>query len=74
METTEDGRTILAEEGSGVEDPVADALHINSTKYEEEVQEQLARKKIPIVAPVKGISRQEYVDGMLRPDEEFKTV
>ncbi len=60
LETDENGKTILAEEGMGVSDRVMEELTINKTKYDKQVQEQRARKKIDIVTPVQGISREEY--------------
>ena len=74
LETDENGKTILAEDGIGVSDRVMEELTINKTKYDKQVQEQRARKKIDIVTPVQGISRQEYQKGMLRSDEYFKDV
>jgi len=46
-------------------------LEIKSTEYYKKVQEKKDRKKVPVVVPVQGISRQEYVEGMLRPEEKF---
>ena len=74
LETDANGNTILAEEWVGVSDKVMEELKINKTKYDKQVQEQRARKKIDIVTPVQGISREEYKKGMLRSDEYFKNV
>ena len=74
METDADGNTILAEDGMGVEDPVMQELAIKASKYQKQVQDQRARKKIDIITPVQGISRDEYKDGMLRSDEYFKNM
>lgn len=71
LETTADGKTVVAEQ---VEDPTMDELTVNSTRYQKQVQEQRARKKIDIVAPIQGISRKEHVDAMLKPDEHYKDV
>jgi len=38
------------------------------------VSDQRARKKIDIITPVQGISRDEYKEGMLRSDEHFKNM
>lgn len=62
----------MAEEVSGVDDRTMDDLAINSTNYQKQVQEQRARKKIEIVAPVQGISRKEFQNSMLGPEEMFK--
>ena len=74
LETTADGKTILAEEGMGVDDPVMHELEIKSTRYQKKVQEQRARKKLEIVTPIQGISRAEYEESMLKPNELFKDV
>ena len=62
------------DEEGGVDDRVADELEIRSSKYERTVQEQRARKKVDMPTNVQGISRDEYVKGMLRDDERFRDV
>lgn len=74
METDADGNSVLSEDGIGVEDKVMEDLEIRSTTYQKAVQEQRDRKKIKIITPVQGISRAEYEDGKLRPDEHFKDI
>lgn len=74
LETTADGKTILAEEGMGVADPVMHELEIKATRYQKQVQDQRARKKIDIITPIQGISRAEYEESMLKQDEHFKDV
>ena len=74
MEIDADGNSILAEDGMGVEDPVMQELEIKATKYQKQVSDQRARKKIDIITPVQGISRDEYKEGMLRSDEHFKNM
>ena len=73
-EVTEEGETISAEDGLGVQDKVLEDLNIRRTKYEKQVQEQRARKEINIVTPVQGISKAEWKEGMLRSDEHFQKV
>lgn len=57
-----------------VDDPAADRLAVNDARYQKQIAEQRARKKIEIVTPVEGISREEYDRHMLRSDEHFKRV
>ena len=71
VEIDADGNEVRAEDGTGVEDKVMEELEIKSTEYYKKVQEKKDRKKVPVVVPVQGISRQEYVEGMLRPEEKF---
>ena len=71
VEIDADGNEVRAEDGIGVEDKVMEELEIKSTEYYKKVQEKKDRKKVPVVVPVQGISRQEYVEGMLRPEEKF---
>jgi len=72
VQVDENGNTILAEEGDGVTDKQWDDYLTVKKKYDTKVEENRARKKIDIVTPVLGISKQEYLDGMLRSDEYFK--
>jgi len=58
----------------GVADPVMHELEIKATRYQKQVQDQRARKKIEIITPIQGISRQEYEESMLKKDEHFKDV
>lgn len=59
-EVDADGKTIRAEEGNGVSDHIMDELAIKQKKYFTAEKEKRDRKKIPIVVPVQGISRDEY--------------
>ena len=49
-------------------------LAVKSTKYNKAVQESRDRKKVDIVTPVAGISRDEYDRSMLQSNEYFKDV
>ena len=60
------------EDGQGVDDQVMDRLNIKDARYQKKVQDIRSRKKVEIVTPIAGISKEEYRKGMLRPDEFFK--
>ena len=74
METDENGNTVLAQDGNGVEDKVLEDLNIKSSSYLKQVQENKDRKKIDIITPVAGIGKSEYKKDMLRSEEFFKDV
>ena len=74
FQTDADGNIVPVEEGQGVDDPVLDEFNIKDALYQKKVQDIRSRKKVDIVTPVAGISKEEYRNGMLRSDEYFKDV
>ena len=62
------------EDGQGVDDQVMDELNVKDARYQKKVQDIRSRKKVEIITPVSGISKEEYREGMLRSDEFFKDV
>ena len=68
------GNLMPLEDGQGVDDQVMDELNIKDARYQKKVQDIRSRKKVEIVTPVAGISKEEYRKGMLRSDEFFKDV
>ena len=72
FQTDANGNLMPLEDGQGVDDQVMDRLNIKDARYQKKVQDIRSRKKVEIVTPVAGISKEEYRKGMLRPDEFFK--
>lgn len=57
-----------------VEDKVMEDLEHKSKEYEKQIEEQKERKPVKLVTPIKGISRQEIEDIMLRDADKFKPI
>jgi hypothetical protein len=49
-------------------------LDHKSMAYEKQIEEQKERKPVKIVTPVKGISKREIEDIMLRDADKFKPI
>ena len=62
------------DEGEGVDDPDLEELMVNDARYQKKVQDTRERKKIDIITPIAGVSKEEYREAMLRSDEYFKDV
>ena len=74
FETDENGNVVPIDESQGVDDPVMEELTIKDARYQKKVQETRERKKINIITPIAGVSKEEYREAMLRSDEYFKDV
>ena len=57
-----------------VEDKIMEDLEYKSREYEKQIEEQKERKPVKLVTPVKGISKKEIEDIMIRDAEKFKPI
>lgn len=57
---------------SEVDDPILSQLEHDESNYQKNLKEKRERKPVKIVSDVKGISKEEYHNHMLREDEQFK--
>ena len=57
-----------------IEDKIMEDLDHKSMAYEKQIEEQKERKPVKIVTPVKGISKREIEDIMLRDADKFKPI
>lgn len=65
-----DKATAATEEG--VEDPILEELEYKDREYQKQIEEQKERKPVRIVTEVKGISKQQIENLMLRDEEKFR--
>jgi hypothetical protein len=49
-------------------------LEHKSREYEKQIEEQKERKPVKVVTPVKGISKKEIEDIMIRDADKFRPI
>lgn len=58
----------------GVVDPILEELDFKSKEYEKQIEEQKERRPVKMVTDVKGISKQEIEQLLLREEDKFKPI
>lgn len=57
-----------------ISDKVLEELEVKSKEHQKQIEEQKERKPVKMVTEVKGISKQEIENLMLREEEKFKPI